>query len=134
MTEENRRLAIAEDLEQAELAFEAAVVLRDRRLYKDALSRLYYALFHSLVALLLTKGIEPRRHRSLSHLLTEHFDDVLTGDEIAFAKRMATTRDHADYERGWTPPSELIAESFAAVDALRGRVREHLTATGWIST
>jgi uncharacterized protein (UPF0332 family) len=34
-----------------------------------ALNRLYYALYHTVTALLLTTGVEPRRHRALPGLL-----------------------------------------------------------------
>ena len=46
MSEENRRLAILQDLRQSELALKATRLLKDAGLYNDALSRLYHARYH----------------------------------------------------------------------------------------
>jgi hypothetical protein len=43
LTDENRRLAIAEELKHGAAALKAAHALRNLSLYNDALSRLYYA-------------------------------------------------------------------------------------------
>jgi hypothetical protein len=47
MMEDHRRQAIAQDLQQSELAMKAARLLKDAGLYNDALSRLYSALHHA---------------------------------------------------------------------------------------
>ena len=134
MTEENRRDAIAKELNQARLARTAARLLADASLYNDALSRLYYALFHTLVALLLTEGIEPRRHRGLPHLLGTHFSSVLGAADIALVTRAASYRDLADYERTWEATAEIVTEASDAVDALSTRIREHLIDKGWLAS
>ncbi len=131
MTEENRRHGIAQELRQAESALKAARALRDLALYNDSLNRLYYALFHTLTALLLTVGVEPRRHRSLPQLLGAHFADLLGPADIVLVSRAATYRDLADYERSWIATPEIAAEAFAAFEPLMTRVREHLSKSGW---
>lgn len=131
MTEENRRDAISKELRQARLAREAARLLENASLYNDALSRLYYALFHTLVALLLTEGVEPRRHRGLPHLLGTHFPTLLGAADIALVTRAATYRDLADYERTWQATAEIVAEATGEIDLLLGRVRQHLIDKGW---
>lgn len=65
MTEENSARAVALELERSEDAHRAALLLRSATLFNDALNRLYYSLFHALTALLLTIGVEPRRHRAM---------------------------------------------------------------------
>jgi uncharacterized protein (UPF0332 family) len=131
VTEENRRDAIAKELRHAKLARDAARLLVDASLYNDALSRLYYALFHTLVALLLTEGVEPRRHRRLPHLLGTHFPSLLGAADIALVTRAATYRDLADYERTWEATAEIVAEACVSVDSLIARVYQHLLDTGW---
>lgn len=131
MTEENRRDAIAKELRQAKLARDAVRLLTDAGLYNDALNRLYYALFHTLVALLLTEGVEPRRHRGLPHLLGTHFPSLLGPADIALVTRAATYRDLADYERTWEATREIADEASSAVDDLVGRVSKYLDEKGW---
>ena len=133
MTDENRRDAIAKELRHAKLALEAARLLRDASLYNDSLSRLYYGLFHTLVALLLTEGIEPRKHRGLPHLLGMHFPGVMTPADIALVSQAATYRDLADYERTWEATAEIVAAAFASLDPLLSKVRSHLAKEQWIS-
>ena len=55
----------------------AARVLVDASLLHDAESRLYYAIYHAAVALLLTEGLEPRSHAGTASMLGLHF--VKTG-------------------------------------------------------
>jgi hypothetical protein len=78
-----------------------ARLLKDAGLYNDALSRLYPALHHVTIALLLTEGIEPRRRRAISSLLSAHFlpSGTLTAEDIAIVSRTQSYRDLADYER-----------------------------------
>jgi uncharacterized protein (UPF0332 family) len=132
VTDENRRDAIAKELKHAKMARDAARLLADAAMYNDALSRLYYALFHTLVALLLTEGVEPRRHRGLPHLLGTHFPSLLGAADIALVTRAATYRDLADYERTWEATAEIVADATGSVDPLLARVRQYLIDAKWI--
>lgn len=49
----------------------------DASLLHDAESRLYYAIYHAAVAVLLTEGVEPRSHAGTASMLGLHF--VKTG-------------------------------------------------------
>lgn len=131
MTDENRKAAIALELRHAKLALNAARLLRSSGLFNDALSRLYYALFHTMTALLLTEGVEPKRHRALAHLLGERFSGLLSAVDIALVSRAATYRDLADYERTWEATAEVCDAAFAEIEPFLERMRAHLTAKGW---
>jgi uncharacterized protein (UPF0332 family) len=134
VSEESQRRAIAQELAHASAARLAAETLRGLGLYNDALSRLYYSLFHTLTALLLTQGVEARRHRALPSLLGTHARDVIGAAEVAVVGRAATYRDLADYERTWLATPEVAAAAFAEIEPLIERVCAHLVATGWFST
>jgi uncharacterized protein (UPF0332 family) len=134
VTENNRRIAIAQELHQAELAQRAARLLRDAGLHNDALSRLYYALFHTMTALSLTQGVEARRHRALTGLLGAHFvnSGALTVADIAVVSRSESYRDLADYERTWEATREIVDGAFAEVEPLLLRADELLRAGCWV--
>ncbi len=132
MTRENRRDGIAKELRHAESAREAARLLADAAMYNDALNRIYYALFHTLVALLLTEGVEPKRHRGMPHLLGSHFPSLLSAADIALVSRIATYRDLADYERTWEATADIFLEAACEIDPLIRRVRDHLSTNEWI--
>ena len=131
MTDENKRQAIALALGHARAARQAAQALRDLALYNDALSRLYYALFHVMTALLLTEGVEPRRHRALPALLGKRFGHLLDAGDVAAVSRAATYRDLADYERTWHATRVVVDAASAELEPLFDRVMAHLAAAGY---
>ena len=126
--DEVRKSAIGLELGHAQASHQAAQLLRDAGLYNDALNRLYYALYHVVTALLLSTGVEPRRHRALPGLLGIHFGSVLGPAELAVVARAATWRDLADYERTWQANLEVTAQAFAEIEPLMHRLRELLPA------
>ncbi len=123
MTEEIQASAVASELRHADSAHRAARLLRDAGLYNDALNRLYYALYHTVTALLLTSSVEPRRHRALPGLLGTHFAGTLSPTDLSIVARAATWRDLADYERTWEANLEVTAQAFAEIEPLMERVR-----------
>lgn len=116
--------AISAELERSLAASQVATVLARESLYDDAFSRLYYAVFHALSALLLTEGVEPRRHRALPGLVGRHFGDRFTPEEIALIARAATHRDLADYERTWHATRGLFESSQKELEPLLEKIRD----------
>lgn len=131
MTDDEQRTAIGHELRHGRLALDAARQLRDAGLYNDALSRLYYAVFHSTAALLLSAGVEPRRHRSVPGLLGTHFPTALGAADLATVARAATYRDLADYERTWEATREIVDQAFGEAEPLIDRVGQLLAQGGW---
>lgn len=133
MTDENKRANIAQEIARSNESHRAAIALRQLGLHSDALTRLYYAVFHMMTALLLTKGVEPKRHRALRHLLETHVGDVLNEEDLVWVSRAMTYRELADYERAWTPDAEVVRATFEAIDALIARASDHLEGSGWLT-
>ena len=118
MNDDVRDQAVRQALERGRQALRAAHTLREAELHDDALSRLYYALFHTLTAVLLSHGIEPRRHRMLISLLGTHLPDRFGAEELAVVARAQTYRDLADYERTWTATAQVVDTAFAETEPL----------------
>ena len=70
MTADNKHTHIAEELAQADEALRAAEALVALELFRDAANRLYYAVFHATLALLLTQELVATIHR----ITTENID------------------------------------------------------------
>jgi uncharacterized protein (UPF0332 family) len=134
VTEPNRRAAIAQEIQQGRAALRAARALRDLHLYNDALNRLYYALFHHAVALLLIEGVEPRRRAALAGLLGQHVvgRHELSAGDVAVISRTCTFRDLADYERTWNADEGVAHGAFAEVEPLMDRISRYLTRSSWL--
>src|SRR5262249_19653765 len=122
------------ELELGEAAVRAARALHDIGLYNDALSRLYYATLHHAVALLLTAGVQPRRHRAVAGLLSTHFlgAGALTAEDIALLGRVASDRALADYERAGRATAAIVEARLAEVEPLIARIRACLAARGFL--
>lgn len=135
MTDENQRSAVALEVRQGGRALKAAHALSELGLYNDALSRLYYAVFHAMTALLLSRGVEPRRHRAIAGLLGTHFvaTGVLTAADIAVVSRSYGQRDLADYERTWEATADIAVAAFAETEPLIAKAHEILRSGGWLS-
>jgi len=133
MTNDNRRLAIGRELEHGRRALAAARMLEQGGLHNDALSRLYYALFHHVAALLLTEGVDPSSHRALPGLLGQHFvlRGVLTAADVAVVSRTGSYRELADYERTWDATADVVAGAVAEVEGLIRRIESVLVEGGW---
>ena len=72
----NRELIMLE-VERADEALKSVGLLIDGECYRDAMSRLYYAVFHYTRALLATKEFNPKSHQGALQLFSQHF--VKTG-------------------------------------------------------
>jgi uncharacterized protein (UPF0332 family) len=103
LKDENRQKNRDEELAHADESLKAGALLIENRLYREALPKLYYALFHALRALLFTEGLEPRSHEGVSHLFNLHF--VRTGhfsdERHRFYRRLMKYRHEAEYGIGF---------------------------------
>ena len=125
MTAENTHVHIAAELARCDESLRAARVLIDSALLHDAESRLYYAAYHAAVALLLTRGIEPRSHSGVANLLGLHFvktGRLDAGDARLFA-RLQKYRIEADYSTEFVLTTSALEEDLAACQAFVLRVR-----------
>lgn len=62
MTQQNKKTNILQELERAKDCLKSAELLVHAGQLADAVSRLYYYVYHSIRALLLSKGFEPKTH------------------------------------------------------------------------
>jgi uncharacterized protein (UPF0332 family) len=108
VTGENKRVNIKEELERARTARGAAEILAENAYFLDAISRVYYWVYHTVRALLLMKGLEPKTHEGTLRLFSLHF--VKTGPLLPahahVLSRLMKYRQEADYN-----PSYIFTEA-----------------------
>lgn len=99
MIEKNKRINIHEEIERAAKALDAANLLHDNGFFNDAVSRLYYFLLHNIKALLLTKGLEPKRHEEALRLFSLHFvkEGIFEPKASHIFSKLMKYREEADY-------------------------------------
>ena len=129
--DEALREAVNREVIHGEQALTSARALRDLGMCNDSLSRLYYAVFHFAAALLLTEGVEPRRHRALPGLLLSHLGSAgFDASDAARVARLSTYRDMADYERAFDATADVVADALNDAVAFVDKARACLRARG----
>jgi uncharacterized protein (UPF0332 family) len=128
LTEANRLENARAEALLGDDALKAAQALLDLGLYNDAVSRAYYAAFHHARALLLLLGLEPKTHKGVISLLTQHYEGPgrLSSDALSALARLQTFRGLADYDAGTRISQERAAAEIRAarqfVEAARARL------------
>ncbi len=128
MTGKNKRQNIQIEIELGSEAIEETRLLLDGRKYKGAISRLYYALFHHLRALLFTLGLEPKTHEGLGHLFGYHFirPGIFPSPCAKLFYRLQKYREKADYEPTFIMTESDVREEMAEVEALIADLLKHM--------
>jgi len=118
MTGEHRRQNVQIEIELGREALEETRLLLDGGKCKGALSRLYYALFHHLRALLFTLGLEPKTHEGLGHLFGYHFikPGIFPSSSAKLFYRLQKYREKADYEPTFVVTGLDVSEEMAEVE------------------
>jgi uncharacterized protein (UPF0332 family) len=128
MMEENKKENIREEIERATEARRAAELLFSNDFIKDSVSKLYYFLFYSIRALLLTKGLEPKSHEGALRLFGLHFVKegvFMSPDSHVFSKLMKF-REEADYNPSYIFTKEDFKDLAKEADNLFIKIRAHL--------
>jgi uncharacterized protein (UPF0332 family) len=128
MSEENIKLNINEELTRARKALESADILFHHENYSDAISRLYYFLFHVLKALLLSKSLEPRSHEGALRLFGLHFvkDGIFLPSDSHVFSRLMKYREEADYNTSYIFTSEDYIEFEKETTELYNKILDYL--------
>lgn len=134
MTPENQRENIREELDRASESLEAANLLAGGKYYKDAISRLYYSLFHTTKALLLSIGLEARNHEGVLRLLGMHFvkTGILTSSDSHILSRLMKYREEADYNPSYVFNEQDFKELLSESQSLDKKIRQYLKDKGYI--
>jgi uncharacterized protein (UPF0332 family) len=125
---------VADEWRKAERALAAAERNADANDHETAANRLYYAALHSAKAVLLTEGIEPRRHRAVGRLLVVHFisRDLLPDWIEPALSRLETERDLADYAADYRVTEGRYAKCREEAARLMPELERFLRSGGWL--
>jgi len=133
VTDDNRRQNLREELERAEQALRAAEALLGQGLHADSMSRAYYAAFHLVRALLVTRGVEPRSHRGALHLLNREFvrTGLLTSSHNRLLGALQRSRELADYDAAAVFSADDARQQLDDARTFHAATLEFLAREGW---
>ena len=135
MTEINKKENILSELERSDKALEAADLLFKHGYLSDAISRLYYFLLHSIRALLLTKGLEPKSHEGVLRVFGLHFikEGIFDARSSHVFAKLMKFREEADYNPAYSFAKEDYIEFRKEAEALADKIKAYLTAKGYLA-
>jgi len=119
---------IALEMERGDEALKSAETLYQNELYRDAMSRTYYAVLHFARALLASKECYPKSHHGVMQLFSQHF--IKTGaiavDIGRILARQQKFRSESDYTVESRFSSEAIEVEIADAKLFRAVCLAHL--------
>ena len=110
LTDQERQTIVNMELEKAHRTFSDMEFCANEQRWEAAANRLYYALFHAVLALLISEGLKVKSHRGILSLFGQHF--VRTGsfshEDGALLSNLVIMRDNADYNLSFEATEEKI--------------------------
>lgn len=129
MNEEADRINLSKyRLESAESTYRIARLCFENNGYKDAVNRLYYAVFYALRAVLAVEGVDFKRHKDVvayfnqKYVATEIFPREL-GKKIG---RLKTLREDCDYDDFYIVSVEEVKNQLETAKKVIYQVKEYL--------
>lgn len=115
----NRSNLVRLELEKARRTWKEAEGNYRIQLWNVVGNRLYYAIFHAVVALLIKNGISINGHKGAVIMFGKHFVKTghFTPEEGSLYSRLQTIREKADYQNVYelTPQEALHYKTLAKV-------------------
>jgi uncharacterized protein (UPF0332 family) len=135
VTQENKKKNIAQELERAEDCLKSADLLFSHGQITDAISRLYYYAYHSVRALLLSGGFEPKTHAGSLRLLGMHFikPGILEPEMSHIFTKLMKYREEADYNPSYIFTEEDYVSFKNEASGLHDKIRQFLKSEKLIS-
>jgi hypothetical protein len=135
VTRENRKKNIAVEIARGDRALASARILADAGEAADAVSRAYYGAFHYARALLLTEGVEARRHGGLDRLVQRDFvrTGALSAEVAAELTRLQAMRQRADYSAEHVFTEPMARDAIAGAERFVMGIRALLDAGAWLA-
>jgi uncharacterized protein (UPF0332 family) len=132
LNDEERVLLATRELEASHESWDAADVLVTQRLYRDALTRAYFGLFHAVRSLLLVEGYDVRGPNQVVEVLSLRFAGVgeLPPEAPAVLARGQKYRELCDWGVGWVVTPERVLAEIEVYEEHRSGLLTMLAARG----
>ena len=132
LAEEERLLLAREELAASQQSWDAAEVLVSQRLYRDALSRAYFGLFHAARGLLFREGYDARGPNTVVEVLSLRFAAAqeLPPELPAVLARGQRYRELCDFGVGFVVSPERVLAELEVYEEHRSGLLAMLAARG----
>lgn len=128
LTPELRQEMVHLELERSKSNYNEAQQCASINLWNVVGNRIYYAVFHAVVALLIDNGIEVGSHKGAGMMFGKHF--VLTGifdsEDGKLYRQLQTIRERADYDNTYNLETSAGIKYLEATKSLLERIENHI--------
>ncbi|MCI0570319.1 MAG: HEPN domain-containing protein [Myxococcaceae bacterium] len=133
MTDANPQSSLTDEVRRCDEALRAAEALATLGLCSDSVSRSYFAVFHALRALLLTRGVELRSEVEAIHLFDTELvqSGALPSSHSLLLAGLQRARELADDDAAVAFDEKGAREVLAAARTFIDAARELLSREGW---
>ena len=128
MTDEGRGASASDELERADEELRAAEHLMSVAIPRVALTRVYFACFHAVRALLHAANLEPKTHQGTLHLFQLHFVKAGAFDPAdgRLLARLQKYREEADYAEAFVVDAAGARQELDLAREFVARVRDRI--------
>lgn len=130
MSKDDTDVLIQSRLDQADEALQAARLLLDAEILRQAAGRAYYAMYYGVLALLASRGLGTSKHSGAIGLFDRQF--VKTGEfQREHSKDLHALfdlRQRADYREMFDISPQRVESAIATAEEFIGQVRDYLRA------
>ena len=130
LTENEREIIVNLELEKAQNTFSDMEYCIQGKKWESAANRLYYSLFHAMLALLISDGHNVKSHRGVMALFGEHYvkSGIFSKEDGALFSDLVIMRDNADYNCFFDADEEKLLPYVAPVRQLINRIKGYISA------
>lgn len=99
LNDEERKLLVEFEVEKAHKLIDQFPILESAELWDTLANRVYYAVFHAVMALLIKNGLHAGSHQGVSVLFNKHFvkENLIDEKYGRLLARLENMREKSDY-------------------------------------
>ena len=126
---DKRETLIRYRLEQADESLESAQLLLDNRKYRPSVSRSYYAMFYSILALLVKEGLRISKHTGVISVFNREFvkKGIFDKELSSWLQEAFDLRQRADYRELFTVSPERAEKVLSQARTFVNEVKTAIT-------
>lgn len=126
---EERKSVVTLEYEKACKTFNQVERLAEENMWDFVANRLYYALFHAVLALLINDGHSAGTHRGVVAMFGMHYvkTGIFSTDDGKLYSRLQTMREESDYNCAYQAEETDIRPNIEKVGLLIAKIRNHLS-------
>lgn len=115
-------------LERAKEDLKAANINHENGMYKAALNRAYYAIFHAMRAVVVLDGFDSSKHSGIIAFFNQHYvkEGIFDREMSKMLAKSQLYRERSDYSDFFEPTADDSAEQIKNAELFVSRVEQYL--------